>query len=443
MSNCPHIAYTFFALANTKNIAVPVDPNSPEPLIVDKIKELAIDAIIVSDDYVKRVQDMLKNNRMTSIRVIQCEARRWGEYDTTYRLPTSVTASDNDIVAIFETMGSAGKPKLVPWTHTMVQQATLVLKSIYRPSSIDTFFTYNASLMNPFYFMHGLIFPLMSGCQILITDITAPEDLAKELLEAKASRILMKGSTIEEWLTSFKNINLKMPLFRSFTPAPSPIAPRVEEFALSEFNSKILHTYGSVESCWAVSARQFEEPEPFDSVGQFLPGVKTRIIDENGDDIPGNKPQIGQLIISGPSVATAYFNDKENTKVNMRGAWYFTGDFVEKDKKNVVRFLDRKDNICKVVTTTIVPKHIEAKLRECPGVDQVAILMTKDQIGKNQLTAIIVKKIGQDISGTDITNFCKANFTDHERPKMIAFMAELPIDPHGQIDKYKLRFEFA
>jgi acyl-coenzyme A synthetase/AMP-(fatty) acid ligase len=442
MSNCPHIAYTFFALANTKNIAVPVDPNMPEPKIVDKIKELEIDAIIVSDDYVKRVQDMLRNNRLT-LPIIQCEARRWGEYDTTYRLPTSVASNDNDVVAIFETSGSSGKPKMVPWTHTMIQQACLVLKSIYRPTSIDTFFTYNASLMNPFYFIHGLVFPLMSGCSVLITDLTAVEELAAELLESKASRILMKGSIIEEWLMSFKNLNLKMPLFRSFTPQPAPIPPRVEEFALSEYNSKILHVYGAVENCWAVAARQFEEPEPFDSVGQFLPGVKTRIIDENGDDIPGNKPQIGQLIISGPSVATTYFNDKDNTKVNMRGSWFFTGDYVEKDKKDVVRFLDRKDNMCKVVTHTVIPKRVEEKLNQCPGVDRAAILMTKDQMGKAQLTAVLVKKTGQEVSSTDINNFCSTNLAEHERPKMIAFMPELPLDAHGQINKYKLRFEFA
>ena len=40
MSNCPHMAYTFFALANTKNIAVFVDPNSPEIRIADKIKRI-------------------------------------------------------------------------------------------------------------------------------------------------------------------------------------------------------------------------------------------------------------------------------------------------------------------------------------------------------------------------------------------------------------------
>src|SRR5882724_3022981 len=62
MTNCPHITYTFFALANTKNIAIPADPNAPEPKIVDKIKDLNIDAIIVSDDMVTRTKDMCRNN---------------------------------------------------------------------------------------------------------------------------------------------------------------------------------------------------------------------------------------------------------------------------------------------------------------------------------------------------------------------------------------------
>jgi hypothetical protein len=70
--------------------------------------------------------------------------------------------------------------------------------------------TYNASLVNPFYFMHGILFPLISGASITIADFaTTAEDLVKELLEAKVSRMLMKGQVIEEWLTGFKNMILK------------------------------------------------------------------------------------------------------------------------------------------------------------------------------------------------------------------------------------------
>src|ERR1700722_13406777 len=62
MTNCPHVTYTFFALANTKNLSIPIDPMTPEPTIVDKIKELEINAIIVSDDLVTKTKDMFRNS---------------------------------------------------------------------------------------------------------------------------------------------------------------------------------------------------------------------------------------------------------------------------------------------------------------------------------------------------------------------------------------------
>jgi long-chain acyl-CoA synthetase len=441
MSNCPHMAYTFFALANTKNVAVFVDPKSAEPKIVDRIKELEISAIIVSDDYVNVVKDMVRNNHL-NVPVIQCESRRWGEYDTTYRLPPSISSSDNDVVAIFETAGTTGKPKLVPYNHTMIQQVALVLRAIYRTSSIDNFYTYQASLAHPFYFIHGLVFPFMCGAGVLITDLASPEELAKELMEGKATRLLMKGTVISDWLNSFTALNIKLPLIRSITPEYGPLDPSVEKICKSDYNDvKILKVYGSVETCWAVAARQFEEPEPFDSVGQFLSGVKTRVVDDNGDDIPGNKTQIGQLLVSGPGVATTYLNNKEATKMNIRGAWFFTGDYVEVDKKGVVRYLDRKDNICRVITEIVIPQKVEKVLIAIPGVDKVAVLSVKDQMGKGQLTAVITKRPGIDVTAQQVQEFAKANLPEPQRPKNVAFITEMPIDSHGEINKYRLRYE--
>jgi acyl-coenzyme A synthetase/AMP-(fatty) acid ligase len=353
-----------------------------------------------------------------------------------------MSAADTDPVVMFETMGTSGKPKLVTWSHEMIQQAIMVLRTAYRTGPTDTFFTYGASLANPFYFMHGLLYPIMQGCGVMITDIIAPDELSKELMEGKVSRVLMKGTQIEEWLNSFKNINVKIPMLRGIIPQISPIPARVEEFALSEFNCKINKVYGSVETCWALAARQFEEPEPFDSVGQLLAGIKTRIIDENGDDIPPNKPQIGQLIVSGKSIATSYVNNKDATKVNMRGQWFFTGDFVEKDKKEVVRFLDRKDNVFRVGPNWIIPTTIENKLNQMPGVERAVIIETKDGIGKSQVTAIIVKKAGVEISAQDVQNYAAQNCAEHEKPKAVAFFPELPLDGHGLVNKYKLRSEF-
>jgi long-chain acyl-CoA synthetase len=443
MSNCPHMAYTFFALANTKNIAVFVDPATPEIKIVDKIKDLGIEAIIVSDDYVTRMKDMVRNNHLT-IPIIQCESRRWGEYDTTYRLPTSMSASDSDVVALFDTAGTTNNnvAKIVPYTHSMIQQACLILKTVYRLNPIDNFFTYNSSLANSFHFIHGLMFPLLSGCGTVISDLVAPEDLVKELLDGKVSRVLLKTAQIEEWLSSFKNANLKIPTIKSITRDRGPLAERVYKFASDEFNIKILNIYGGVETCWAVAARQFEEPENFDTVGHILAGIKSRIVDDNGDDIPAQKPQRGQLIVSGVTVAPAYFEDKEASKMSMRSGWFFTGDIIEIDKKEVVHFLDRKDNLCKVIENTVISSEVEKKLATCPGIESVAIVSLKDQVGKLQLTAIICKLKGFDLSAADFQEFCKTHLVAHERPKNIAFVDEMPRDSFGEINKYKLRFDF-
>jgi acyl-CoA synthetase (AMP-forming)/AMP-acid ligase II len=443
MTNCPHMAYTFFALANTKNTAVFGDPSAPEPDIVDMIKKLGVDVMIVSDDLLTRAKEMAKNNGI-HIPIIQCEQRRWGEYDTTYRLPVSMSASDTDVVALFETAGTSGPRKVIAYTHGMIQQACLLLKNIYRTNNLDNFFTFQASLGQSFYFIHGLMFPLLNGCSVTITDINIPEDLVKELLEAKVSRVVMRGLILEEWLNAFKNLNLKIPTMRSITPEYSSLSANVGDVANTYYNEcRILKFYGSVETCWAVAGRQFEAPEPFDSIGRFLPGLKTRVIDENGDDIITTKTQRGQLLVSGGQVATSYLNNKDATKLNFRGAWFFTGDYVDVDKEGVVRFLDRKDNLCTVGrNNAVVPSEVEKKMLDCPGIDRAICINIKDQLGKLMMLAIVSKKQGDTSSVTDIQNFCQAHLPEGERPKSFAFMSEFPMDTHGFVNKYRLRFDF-
>ena len=90
----------------------------------------------------------------------------------------------------------------------------------------------------------------------------------------------------------------------------------------------------------------------------------------------------------------------------------------------------------------IVAKEVEKVLMECPGVERAAVLNLKDALGKFQLTAVITKKHGMDISANDIHTFCASKLKERQRPKNIAFMQEMPLDSHGMINKYKLRFEF-
>jgi acyl-CoA synthetase (AMP-forming)/AMP-acid ligase II len=141
-------------------------------------------------------------------------------------------------------------------------------------------------------------------------------------------------------------------------------------------------------------------------------------------------------------VATGYVNNKDATKMNMRGTWFFTGDYVEVDKTGVVRFLDRKENICHVNRQHLVSHDIEKKILDCPGVSQVAIITVKDPLGKPLLLAVVGKKLGVELSAQDLKTFCDTHLPEAERPKSFAFLQEFPMDSHGLMNKFRLRFDF-
>ncbi len=441
MTNCPHMAFSFFALANTKNTAIFGDPSWTSEKLSKVISDFSVHAIIASDDCVVNLKRELKSKRI-NIPIIQCEKRRWSEYENTYRLPPSMSAGDSDVVAYFDTQGVSGRPKCVPYTHAMLNHAAMALTASYRLSANDIMFSYGSSLTKPFYFMHGLMLPLLTGAGVYISDEITPSELQRDLIEARVTRVLMKSLMVEEWLDILRRENLKIPTIRSITVEHGPLGSKAEVLSQDYFNLRLLRFYGSVETCFAVAMQSFDNPESPESVGQFLKGLKTRVTDQNGDDLPTNKVRRGQLLVSGPSVATSYFKNKDATKTNMRGTWFFTGDMVEVNKEQVVTYLDRRDNLNLSTKEFVLPSELEAHLSKCQGVHRAAVAHIKNKMGKLELTAFIVKSPGSKLTIASLQELIDQSLPIHERPKKIIFLSELPLDDHGLVNKYKLRQEF-
>lgn len=437
MDNCPHLAYTFFALANTLNISIFAGPGESDEDIARKIKTFQIEAIVVSDSLAQRAKEMLRNQSLF-LPLITCENRRFGEYDETYRLPVGLSGTDKDIVCYFETQNSGGQPKWVGYTHKILEQACFSLKSMYRCNPNDSFFSFNAYLGHSFYFVHGLIFPLLSGCSVLISDSILPEELVASFGEARTSRLIMRANLVYDWLRNLSLQNIKIPTFRSLTLDHAVIEEPVFEMAQRDFNLKLLRTYGCTETAWATAGTSFDDPEELPRIGKVLPGVKVRVLDSHGDDLSG-KSQTGTLVVSGLNVADKYYENKDDSKLAFRGNWFFTGDYVTLEE-DVLTFLDRKENICQFGQKHINSKELEERINACPGVAEAAVI--SPNTNKKELLVIVVKKLNSDLSSQSFQEYLDGNFEDDERPNQVAFMKEIPHTDRGYIDKAKLRFQF-
>ena len=62
----------------------------------------------------------------------------------------------------------------------------------------------------------------------------------------------------------------------------------------------------------------------YGTTGKPVPGYKVRLLDENGREVtPG---EMGDLLVSGPTAASCYWNNPEKTQSTFLGDWVNTGD---------------------------------------------------------------------------------------------------------------------
>src|SRR5690606_21772259 len=68
----------------------------------------------------------------------------------------------------------------------------------------------------------------------------------------------------------------------------------------------------------------------YGTTGRAVPGYDLRIVGENGEDVPPG--EIGELLVSGPSSAIAYWNNRAKSLSTFHGPWTRTGDKYVCDK---------------------------------------------------------------------------------------------------------------
>src|SRR5690606_29289108 len=149
-----------------------------------------------------------------------------------------------------------------------------------------------------------------------------------------------------------------------------------------------------------------------------LPGVKYKVLDEAGDEVPGEGVRQGPLAVMAETVMNAYIGpEKEKkelerlTKQMKRGTWLYTGDVarlegVEDDLKIV--FLGRESDVRRVGKDFVRADNIDPVVQSIPGVDDAAGFVRGDAAGELHFAVAVVKSV-KGLGEKDILEHCKAN----------------------------------
>ncbi len=178
----------------------------------------------------------------------------------------------------------------------------------------------------------------------------------------------------------------------------------------------------------------------YGTTGKPVPGYELRLLDEKGNPVaPG---EMGELQVSGPTAALAYWNNREKTRATFQGAWTRCGDKYSVDADGYYVYAGRSDDMLKVSGIYVSPVEVESALITHPAVLEAAVIGKSDEEQLIKPIAFVVLKSGHEPTDSlagELQQHVKSRLAPFKYPRWIEFIDELPKTATGKIQRFRLR----
>lgn len=174
--------------------------------------------------------------------------------------------------------------------------------------------------------------------------------------------------------------------------------------------------------------------------GKPVPGYEARVVDEHDRPVPNGEE--GELIVTGPSAADGYWNQRAKTRRTFRGEWTYTGDTYIRDHDGYFRFRGRSDEMLKVSGIWVSPFEVEEALISHPAVLEAAVVGRQDHDGLTKPKAFVIPRDGATASDplvAELQSHVKDRIGVWKYPRWIEFVDSLPKTATGKIQRFRLR----
>ncbi|MCL2346173.1 MAG: benzoate-CoA ligase family protein [Desulfobulbus sp.] len=350
------------------------------------------------------------------------------------------TCSDETCFWLYSS-GSTGKPKGTVHLHSnLIQTAELYAIPTLGINEKDVVFS-AAKLFFAYGLGNGLTFPLSVGATtVLMGERPTPEAVFKRLREHQPS-IFGGVPTLYASMLAHPDCPRGDELrnLRCCTSAGEALPEDIGNRWSRHFGVDILDGIGSTEMLHIFISNHFGDVR-YGTTGKPCAGYRVRLVDPEG--LPVAPGEIGELEISGPSMAFCYWNNVSKSRSTFRGEWMHCGDKYTQTADGYYVYAGRSDDMLKVGGIYVSPTEVESVLISHPDILEVAVVGSKDDEGLVKPRAFVVLKPGRQASATladDLKAFVKERLAPYKYPRWIEFIDELPKTATGKIQRFKLR----
>lgn len=344
------------------------------------------------------------------------------------------TAAD-DVALLGPTSGTTGSPKVTMHFHRdVLANADTFARHLLKPTPDDVF-----AGSPPLAFTFGLgglvVFPLYFGASALLTERAAPVELAERAAEAGAT-VLFTAPTAYRAIIKAGRADLLSRL-RLGVSAGEHLSQQTWEAVEEASGLRLVDGIGATEMLHVFISAAGDDIHP-GAVGVPVPGYRATILDADGNEAADGEP--GRLAVIGPT-GCRYLDDARQANYICNG-WNVTGDTFLRDAGGYFVYQARSDNMIVSSGYNIGAPEVEAAIDQHEDVLENAVVARPDEERGSVVCAFIVLRegvTGDAAKRKEIQDFVKATIAPYKYPRDVRFVTELPRNPSGKLQHFRLR----
>ena len=177
--------------------------------------------------------------------------------------------------------------------------------------------------------------------------------------------------------------------------------------------------------------------------GRKVFGVDLKIVDDEGNELPQDGKNVGNLFVRGNTIAKGYFNNEDASKAAIdRDGWFETGDVASIDNEGFLTLTDRSKDLIKSGGEWISSIDLENCIMNHPEVENCAVIAVPHEKWYERPLLIVVPKAGYMPKSKNLLKYLEGSFAKWQMPDGVVYEEELPLTATGKVSKLSLRKKY-
>jgi acyl-CoA synthetase (AMP-forming)/AMP-acid ligase II len=447
-----HVAELQLGIAKARGVIQGINWRLAPPEIATIVADGAAEVLFVGEESFAAVEAVLAD--MPSVRhVITTSGAhpRWPSYvelrdeaggrgDADPLLP----ADPEEVVVQMHTSGTTGRPKGVMLPN---RAFFAVIRSMHAAGDAWIGFTERDVSLQCFPLFHiggfwWWVTGLHAGAANVIQDAFVAHQALALIERHRVTKTClvpaMLGMMLAEPACRTTDLSTLTHVVYGGSPIPTPLLQE----SIRTFGCDFGQIYGLTETGnTAVFLRERDhddlESKRLQAAGRPYPGVRVKVIGEDGADLPPRA--IGEICIHSPANMVGYWNRPDATAETLRDGWVHTGDAGYLDEDGYVFVCDRVKDMILYAGENVYPAEVESALMAHPAILECAVIGVPHERWGEEVKALVVLKDGASAKPHEILAAARGKIAPFKIPKTVEFLAALPRTPSGKVQKAKLR----